>query len=72
MNEKLKLTERELKEIKLALWYEQHCVHGTTGHNRLMIIAKLARYAGMSLARSRHKDVLLGATDYTVEEKDAS
>jgi hypothetical protein len=33
---------REMKEIKLALFYAKHCDHGTAGHNRLMLIAKMA------------------------------
>lgn len=38
--------ERELNEIKLALLYEQNCAHGTAGHNRLMLIAKMAAVLG--------------------------
>lgn len=35
-------TEREMKEIKLAEVYARDFAHGTTGHNALMIIAKMA------------------------------
>lgn len=35
-------TERELKEIDFATVYAEQFAHGTTGHNQLMIIAKLA------------------------------
>lgn len=46
MINKLFLTERELKEIYHALWYERFGNHGTVGHNMLIIIAKMARYEG--------------------------
>lgn len=36
------LSEREQKEIKLATYYSDNLAHGTTGHNQLMLIAKLA------------------------------
>lgn len=42
----LDLTDRELKEIKHALFYADGCNHGTTGHNQLLLIAKLARHIG--------------------------
>lgn len=42
----LDLTESELTEIKHALFYSDNCHHGTTGHNQLMLIAKLARCVG--------------------------
>lgn len=45
----MKLTERELSEIKLALFYEKECNHGTAGHNRLMLIAKMAKELGIEL-----------------------
>lgn len=38
---------REMKEIKLALFYARHCDHGTAGHNRLMLIAKMAVALGI-------------------------
>ena len=34
--------ERQLKEIDLAVIYARDFHHGTTGHNALMIIAKMA------------------------------
>lgn len=43
------LTERELKEILHALHYEKFCNHGTTGHNQLLLIAKLAKMVGFVL-----------------------
>lgn len=46
MDNKLYLTERELKEIHHALWYERFTAHGTVGHNMLIIIAKMARHQG--------------------------
>jgi hypothetical protein len=33
--------ERELKEITLCRHYYQQLGHGTTGHNRMVIIAKM-------------------------------
>jgi hypothetical protein len=45
----LELTERELKEIKHALFYVNDCNNGTTGHNQLVLIAKLAIHLGFSL-----------------------
>lgn len=38
---------REMREIKLALFYAKHCNHGTAGHNRLMLIAKMAVALGI-------------------------
>lgn len=45
----MELTERELSEIKLALFYEKECNHGTAGHNRLVLIAKMATELGIEL-----------------------
>jgi hypothetical protein len=50
MDDRLRLTERELSEIKLALFYEQNCKHGTAGHNRLMLLANFAKYYGFELS----------------------
>lgn len=36
------LSEREQKELLLADFYANKCDHGTPGHVRLMLIAKLA------------------------------
>ena len=41
--------ERELKELILALFYEEYLKHGTAGHNRLMLMSKLAKNHGLSL-----------------------
>jgi hypothetical protein len=35
------LDSRQLKEIEFAQYYAANFAHGTTGHNQLMIIAKL-------------------------------
>lgn len=35
------LNEREQKEVHFAGAYAQHYAHGTDGHSRLMLIAKL-------------------------------
>lgn len=37
------LDEREDKEIDFSLLYSRDFAHGTAGHNRLMLVAKLAR-----------------------------
>lgn len=44
--EEVEFTERELNEIKLALFYVKCCGHGTAGHNRLELIAKMAKELG--------------------------
>ena len=45
----LQLTERELQEIKHAMFYALECNHGTVGHNMLIIIDKMARHLGFRL-----------------------
>jgi hypothetical protein len=37
------LTEREQSEVKFSLAYFDHFQHGTDGHSRLVLIAKLWR-----------------------------
>lgn len=48
MNE-LKITQRELLEIKQNLFYVAECNHGTAGHNQMVLIAKLAEHIGFRL-----------------------
>ena len=36
------LSDREINEIRLAIHYTKRLNHGTAGHNRLTLIAKLA------------------------------
>lgn len=43
------LTEREIKEIKHALLYLIECNHGTDGHSRLILIAKLAMHLDFAM-----------------------
>jgi hypothetical protein len=38
-----KFDERQQKEINLAILYARDFSHGTTGHNALLIIAKMAQ-----------------------------
>lgn len=45
----LVLTFREVEEIKHAIFYADECNHGTVGHNLLILIAKLANHAGITL-----------------------
>ena len=40
------LSEREQKEVVLALLYATWFAHGTAGHNSYMTLAKVARQAG--------------------------
>lgn len=40
------ITQRELKEIHHAMWYERFGNHGTVGHNLLILVAKFARDKG--------------------------
>lgn len=42
------ITTRELKEIDHAMYYAQNLAHGTTGHNQLMLLAKVAAYLGFA------------------------
>lgn len=55
-------TERELMEIKFALMYVEEFLHGTDGHNRLMLIAKLA-------ATSHNEQVKILAQEQTLRGK---
>jgi hypothetical protein len=45
----LEITQRELDEIKHAIHYYAECNHGTTGHNQLVLIAKMATERGFHL-----------------------
>ena len=38
----IKFSEREMKEIRFAQLYARDYDHGTAGHNRLVVIAKMA------------------------------
>lgn len=48
-NEELPLviTKRELAEFHFALDYNERYNHGTDGHNRLNLLAKVARHLGL-------------------------
>lgn len=37
------LDERQRQEVRMALEYERRFNHGTDGHNRLLLIAKLTQ-----------------------------
>lgn len=45
----LRITERELSEIKLAMLYVNECNHGTAGHNQLVLLDKFAKHLGFTL-----------------------
>jgi hypothetical protein len=49
MDKKLIITQRELDEIALARIYANRFHHGTDGHNRLILIAKLSKFAGIEV-----------------------
>lgn len=59
MDTPLTLTVREIKEIKHALWYEEHCNHGTVGHNLLVIVAKMARERGFFLDTASEQGIYI-------------
>lgn len=40
------LTEREISEIKLCMYYVENLSHGTDGHNRMVLLASLAYSIG--------------------------
>jgi hypothetical protein len=42
--------ERERKELEHCLYYAENLHHGADGHNRMMLVAKLASALGISLA----------------------
>lgn len=48
----LQITQRELKEIHLAMLYSVEFNHGTDGHNRLNLVAKFAIDKGFMLVNS--------------------
>lgn len=43
------LDERQLDEIRFCLVYESKFKHGADGHNRMILLAKLAQALGFSL-----------------------
>ena len=58
----MEFDERELKEIKLSLIYADQFAHGTAGHNRLMLIAKLAQ-------TSHNEQVKIVVQNYELNKK---
>lgn len=40
------LTEREINEIKLCMYYVENLSHGTDGHSRMILVASLAFATG--------------------------
>ena len=51
--------ERELAEIKFALMYAEEFAHGTAGHNRLLLIAKLAHLCAAEEVKTLVRDNIL-------------
>lgn len=49
MRKDLTFDERELKEIHHAIYYKNYLHHGTTGHNQLMLLGKIAEALGFEL-----------------------
>lgn len=60
-------TQREISEIELALFYAMKCKHITAGHNRLLLIAKMAQNLGFGMGSNAKmivpSDVLVEAYD---------
>lgn len=49
MKTDLVLDDRELAEIHHAIYYRRYLLHGTAGHNQLMLLGKLAEAMGFYL-----------------------
>lgn len=47
------LDDRQRKEVEFALIYEDGFKHGTDGHNRLLLIAKLAHMLNEAEEKSK-------------------
>lgn len=43
------IEKRQADEIRFALYYQDYCNHGTEGHNRLNLLALLAKAQGVRL-----------------------
>lgn len=50
------LNERQIKEVDFALVYDNSFNHGTAGHNRLLLIAKLAELLDAAYAKLEPTD----------------
>lgn len=44
---------RQLAEMRFALYYADHCRHGTSDHNRLMLLAQCGKALGFSLGEDQ-------------------
>jgi hypothetical protein len=42
--DELQLTDRERKEVSFCKIYAKHFAHGSTGHNSMLLVAKLAEH----------------------------
>ncbi len=64
------LTARELNEVFLAMYYAEHLAHGTDGHNRLVLVSKLAKACGFSLVGQalHYSDDISVFVPFSVEE----
>lgn len=60
-------TQREMSEIELALLYVMRCKHGTAGHNRLLLIAKMAQRMGIFMGSNAK---MIVPSDVSVEAFD--
>lgn len=69
-------TVRELAEVQHALYYLKNLDHGTTGHNQLCIIAKMAGLLGISLSEDGALDIgdcaILAAVELTSTNGDTA
>lgn len=51
VRDNLVITVRELAEIRFAMEYAGQYAHGTDGHNRLILVAKMAHHLGFRRSR---------------------
>jgi hypothetical protein len=70
MSDSNELTARELNEVFLAMYYTSNLKHGTDGHNRLVLISKLATACGFSLVGQElhFNDEFQSVVPFSVEE----
>lgn len=58
------LDERQKKEVKFATMYATDYVHGTDGHTRLLLVAKLAKLLDEAeTAKTRLAELMLQAVE---------
>jgi hypothetical protein len=65
------LTEREADELNFAIMYDTQFKHGTDGHHRLLLIAKLSRFLDYlwSVSTPDHRKEFGKSYEKTLERK---